>query len=87
MITAIDNAVNAVSGILYKPFIVPLLLLLAGLYFTVRTGLLQFRLFGESIRVVKERPVNMGSTSSFGACFRRSEKAMFSKTVMCGYRA
>ena len=67
MITAIDNAVNAVSGILYQPFIVPLLLLLAGLYFTVRTGLLQFRLFGESIRVVKERPVNMGSTSSFGA--------------------
>ena len=23
MITAIDNAVNAVSGILYKPYIVP----------------------------------------------------------------
>ena len=67
MITAVDNAINAVSGILYKPYIVPLLLLLAGVYFTVRTGLLQFRLFGESIRVVKERPVNMGSTSSFGA--------------------
>jgi AGCS family alanine or glycine:cation symporter len=46
---------------------VPLLLLLAGVYFTVRTGLLQFRLFGESVRVVKERPVNLGSTSSFGA--------------------
>ena len=67
MINAIDNAVNAVSGILYKPYIVPLLLLLAGVYFTVRTGLLQFRLFGESVRVVKERPVNLGSTSSFGA--------------------
>ena len=67
MINAIDNAVNAVSGILYKPYIVPLLLVLAGVYFTVRTGLLQFRLFGESVRVVKERPVNLGSTSSFGA--------------------
>ena len=31
MINAIDNAVNAVSGILYKPYIVPLLLVLAGI--------------------------------------------------------
>ena len=67
MISAIDNAVNAISGILYKPYIVPLFLVLAGIYFTIRTGLPQFRLFGESIRVVKERPVNLGSTSSFGA--------------------
>ena len=67
MISAIDNVVNAISGILYKPYIVPLFLVLAGIYFTIRTGLPQFRLFGESIRVVKERPVNLGSTSSFGA--------------------
>ena len=67
MINAIDNVVNAISGVLYKPYIVPLLLVLAGIVFTARTGLMQFRLFGESIRVVKEKPVNLGATSSFGA--------------------
>ena len=67
MINAIDNVVNAISGVLYKPYIVPLLLVLAGIIFTVQTGLMQFRLFGESIRVVKEKPVNLGATSSFGA--------------------
>ena len=45
----------------------PLFLLAAGLYFTIRTGLIQFRLFGESIRVVKEKPKEKGSISSFGA--------------------
>ena len=69
MIQAIDNVVNAVSGILYKPYVVPLLLVLAGIWFTVKTGLLQFRLFGESIRVIKEKPVGLGSTSSFGVSF------------------
>ncbi|MBQ3277277.1 MAG: alanine:cation symporter family protein [Oscillospiraceae bacterium] len=67
MVQAIDNVVNAISGVLYKPYIVPLLLVLAGIWFTIKTGLLQFRLFGESIRVVKEKPVGLGSTSSFGA--------------------
>ena len=67
MINAIDNVVNSISGVLYQPYIVPLLLMLAGIYFTIRTRLLQFRLFGESIRVVKEKPVNLGATSSFGA--------------------
>ena len=67
MIQAIDNVVNAISGVLYQPYIVPLLLILAGIYFTIQTRLLQFRLFGESLRVVKEKPVNLGATSSFGA--------------------
>lgn len=67
MIDAIDNVVNIISGFLYQPYIVPLILVLAGLYFTVRLGLPQFSLFGESIRVVKEKPVNLGATSSFGA--------------------
>ena len=67
MINAIDNVVNAISGVLYRPYIVPLFLVAAGLWFTVRTGLLQFRLFGESVRVVKEKPTNLGATSSFGA--------------------
>ena len=67
MIQAIDSVVNAISGVLYQPYIVPLLLVSAGIYFTIRTGLPQFRLFRESIRVVSEKPVNLGATSSFGA--------------------
>ncbi len=67
MINAIDNVVNAISGVLYKPYVVPLILMLAGIYFTIRLGLVQIRLFGESVRVVKEKPVNLGATSSFGA--------------------
>ncbi len=67
MLTTIDNAINAVSGILYKPYVVPLILLLAGIYFTFRLRFVQLRLFAESIRVVKEKPTNLGATSSFGA--------------------
>ena len=67
MLTTIDNVVNMISGFLYRPYVVPLILILAGLYFTFRLRFIQFRLFAESIRVVKEKPVNLGATSSFGA--------------------
>lgn len=67
IINAIYSVVNAVSGVLYKPYIVPLILVAAGIYFTVRTGLLQISLFGESIRVISEKPKDKNSVSSFGA--------------------
>ena len=67
MIDKIDSVVNAIGGFLYQPYIVPLFLIVAGLYFTIRTGLVQFRLFGESIHVVAEKPKEKGSISSFGA--------------------
>ena len=44
-----------------------LVLFLGGIYFTVRTKFPQIRLFGESIRVVTEKPEQEGSISSFGA--------------------
>lgn len=43
------------------------LLILGGLYFTVRTGFVQIRLFRESIKVVMEKPKLPGTVSSFGA--------------------
>ena len=67
MIDKIDSVVNAIGGFLYQPYIVPLFLIVAGLYVTIRTGLIQFRLFGESIHVVAEKPKEKGSISSFGA--------------------
>ena len=67
MLNNINTIINTISGFLYEPYIIPLILVLAGLFFTVKTKFLQLRLFGESIRVVTERPVNLASTSSFGA--------------------
>lgn len=67
MLETIHSVINEISGFLYKPYIVPLFLVAAGLYFTIRTGFLQVRLFGESIKVVREKPQNKKSVSSFGA--------------------
>ena len=44
-----------------------LVLFCGGVYFTIRTRFPQFRLFGESIHVVMEKPAQEGSISSFGA--------------------
>ena len=63
----IGNIVGAISGVLYQPWCVPLLLVFGGIWFTCRTGLMQVRFFGESIRVVKEKPHTEGGISSFGA--------------------
>ncbi len=41
-------------------------LLLGGIYFTIRTGLVQCRLFAETLRVLAEKP-KKGGVSSFGA--------------------
>jgi AGCS family alanine or glycine:cation symporter len=63
----IDIAVKAVSNFLYHPLLVPLLLMIGGLYFTIRTKFIQVRLFGETFRVVTERPKSENGISSFGA--------------------
>lgn len=65
-IAMIDLVVQSISGFLYEPW-VPAFLLAAGLYFTIRTGLIQFRLFGESVRVVSEKPKDKEGISSFAA--------------------
>jgi len=62
----ISQVVNGISGFLYNPW-VPLFLIIAGLYFTVRLKGIQVSLFKESIRVVSEKPVSMNAISSFGA--------------------
>ena len=37
VINSIDSVVNAISGILYRPYIVPLFLIGAGIIFTILT--------------------------------------------------
>lgn len=63
----LDNVINAISGVLYQPWCVPLFLIIGGLVFTIATKGVQFRLFGESIKVVSEKPKGDNSVSSFGA--------------------
>ncbi len=63
----LDNIVNAISGVLYQPWCVPLFLIVGGLVFTILTKGVQFRLFGESIKVISEKPKDKNSVSSFGA--------------------
>ena len=54
------------DGILYYPILM-VVLIVAGLIFTVKTGFVQGRFFAESIRVVMEKPKTPGAVSSFQA--------------------
>ncbi len=67
MFKAINDVVGAISGVLYQPWCVPLILLAGGIILTVRSKFIQGRLFAESFRVIKERPKSENGISSFGA--------------------
>lgn len=62
----IENVISFISEALYS-YVLIILLILAGLYFTVRTRFAPFRLFGEQIRAVTEKPEDGKSVSSFQA--------------------
>ena len=67
MFDAINTVVGAISGVLYQPWCVPLILLAGGIILTVRSKFIQGRLFTESFKVVMEKPKTEGGISSFGA--------------------
>lgn len=58
--------IGSLSSVLYYPILI-VVLIGAGLYFSVRTGFLQARLLKESIHVVSEKPEQTGAVSSFQA--------------------
>ena len=62
----LETLISALNDWLYT-YILVILLIAAGLYFTLRTKFVQLRLFAESIRVVGERPKDKGAVSSFQA--------------------
>ncbi|MDK7721998.1 alanine/glycine:cation symporter family protein [Peptoniphilus lacrimalis] len=66
MVNLLNSIIEPINGWIYYPILI-ILLLAIGLYFTIRTGFLQGRLFKESIRVVLEKPDKEGSVSSFQA--------------------
>ena len=61
-----SSIISTLSGWLYS-YILIIMLIAAGLYFSVRTGFVQFRLFRESIRVITEPQKDRDSISSFQA--------------------
>ena len=67
VMNAIDSIVLKISDFLYQPWLVPLILLGGAFYFTFRSRFMQIRLFGESLRVIMEKPKNENGISSFGA--------------------
>ncbi len=66
MLDAFANLVGTISGWMYS-YILIIMLLAVGLYFTFRGKLVQLRLLPESIRVVGEKPKGENSVSAFQA--------------------
>ena len=62
----LNGIVLAISNFMYT-YLLIIILLAGGFYFTFRTRFIQFRMFRESLRVVTERPDRAGSVSSFQA--------------------
>ncbi len=62
----LENIINTMNDALYS-YILIIVLLLGGLYFTFRTKFVQFRLLGEQFRAVTEKPKDGKGVSSFQA--------------------
>ncbi|MDD6347098.1 MAG: alanine/glycine:cation symporter family protein [Lachnospiraceae bacterium] len=67
MLSALHDVIKAISAFLYQPWFVPLILLIGGFCFTIRSRFIQVRCLGEAFRVVLEKPEKAGRISSFGA--------------------
>lgn len=62
----IDKIITFLSDAMYT-YLLVIILILGGLYFTFRTKFAQIRLLGEQIRAVTEKPADKKSVSSFQA--------------------
>ena len=62
----IDKFITNINNALYG-YILIVLLIACGLYFTFRTGFAQFRLFGWQLRAVAEKPSDKDGVSAFQA--------------------
>ena len=61
-----EQLISSVNNALYS-YILIIVLVAGGLYFTFRTKFAQFRLFGEQIKAVTEKPQDGKGVSSFQA--------------------
>ena len=58
--------VGAISNFMYS-YLLIVMLVAVGLYYTLRTRLVQLRMFKETIRIIMEKPVGKDAVSSFQA--------------------
>lgn len=61
-----NSIISNINDLLYS-YILIIILILGGLYFTIRTRFVQFRLFGQQIKSVTEKPNTENGVSSFQA--------------------
>lgn len=66
IISTANDIITSANDVLYS-YVLIILLVLGGLYFSFRTKFVQFRLFGEQIRAVTEKPKDGKGVSSFQA--------------------
>lgn len=62
----LENIISNISNALYT-YVLIILLVAGGLYFTIRTKFVQIRLLGQQIKAVTEKPDKNGGVSSFQA--------------------
>ncbi len=62
----LNSIISNLNDLLYS-YILIIILVLGGLYFTIRTRFVQFRLFGQQIKAVTEKPDSKNGVSSFQA--------------------
>ena len=62
----LDNIISNINDALYS-YILIILLVVGGLYFSFKTNFVQFRLFKEQLRAVTEKPKDKNGVSSFQA--------------------
>ncbi len=63
----INEVIAAISGFLYQPWCVPLILLAGGIFLTLCTKFVQVRMLGECFKVLTEKPDHDNGISSLGA--------------------
>ena len=66
MLESIMELFNKVDDVMYYPVLI-IILAVAGLYFSVRTRFVQLRLFGESCKLIMEKPKGENTVSPFQA--------------------
>lgn len=62
----LDNIIASINDALYS-YILIIILILGGIYFSIRTKFVQFTLFKEQIKAVIEKPADKSGVSSFQA--------------------
>ncbi len=66
MYEAFSTLIGTISNVMYS-YLLIIMLLAAGIYFSLRTGLVQLRMLPEAVRSVGERSGGKDSVSSFQA--------------------